>query len=84
MGRVEVLYNGTWGTVCDDSFGTSDATVFCRALGFERSMCTPYFSSFGPGTGNYYLGLCMDTITYIFLNPIRTYLAGQSCMSLYC
>ena len=35
IGRVEICNDNIWGTVCDDFWGTTDAQVACRQLGFE-------------------------------------------------
>ena len=30
MGRIELLYNGTWGAICTNYWSYEDATVACR------------------------------------------------------
>ena len=34
-GRLEVLYEGEWGNVCDDGFNNNGASVVCRSLGLS-------------------------------------------------
>ena len=50
-GNVEVLFNGTWGTVCDDGWGITDASVVCRELGYSSAIMFTHKGYFGRGSG---------------------------------
>lgn len=50
-GRLEVFYNGEWGTVCDDDFSISAAHVACRELGFLDAQSWLPSAKYGKGEG---------------------------------
>ncbi|KAJ8034426.1 hypothetical protein HOLleu_21258 [Holothuria leucospilota] len=50
-GRIEVVFNGEWGTVCNDNWNMVNAYVVCRQLGYPAAVVTYTNVFFGRGSG---------------------------------
>ncbi|XP_068779564.1 deleted in malignant brain tumors 1 protein-like isoform X3 [Struthio camelus] len=55
MGRVEVLHNQTWGSMCAEGWDVQDAEVLCRELGCGLALSAPSKAHFGQGQGPIWL-----------------------------
>ncbi|XP_001638333.2 signal peptide, CUB and EGF-like domain-containing protein 3 isoform X2 [Nematostella vectensis] len=54
-GRVEVLHNGQWGTVCDDHWTINEGRVVCRWLGYGSVVSVHQAAHYGQGSGPIWL-----------------------------
>lgn len=54
-GRVEILHEGTWGTICDDVFDILDAHVVCRQLKLGKALEARNMAKYGQGTGKIWI-----------------------------
>uniref|UniRef100_A0A4W3GFM6 Soluble scavenger receptor cysteine-rich domain-containing protein SSC5D n=1 Tax=Callorhinchus milii TaxID=7868 RepID=A0A4W3GFM6_CALMI len=74
-GRVEVLHNSTWGSVCGDHWGTEEATVVCRLLNCGNGTSAIGNATFGQGTGPVWLSdvRCEGAETALDLCPAKPY-----------
>ena len=37
-GTIEIHHNGSWGTICDDFWGFTEAVVACHMLGYATAV----------------------------------------------
>ena len=74
-GRVEVFYDGKWGTVCDDNWykNMANANVVCKEIGFVKAAGVFTGASHGEGSGPIWLDdvSCSGSETHLHNCPKR-------------
>ena len=62
-GRLEICVNNVWGTICDFKYGTRDATVACKQLGYD-----------GQGMHERHTSIYFISDVFIYTSPFLTYI----------
>ena len=79
---MEICNRNVWGTVCDDAWGTADAQVACRQLGFSTTgVIALTLGAVPDGTGQIWLDNvnCRGTETRLIDCPANT-LGSHNCV----
>ncbi|XP_028250763.1 lysyl oxidase homolog 3B isoform X2 [Parambassis ranga] len=79
-GRVEVLKNNEWGTVCDDRWNLLSASVVCRELGFGSAKEALTGARMGQGMGPVYMNevKCVGVERSIWNCPFKN-ITSEDC-----
>ncbi|KAJ6650731.1 hypothetical protein lerEdw1_004205 [Lerista edwardsae] len=76
-GKVEVLYQRQWGTVCSDGWNLQDASVVCKQLGCGTALKAPQGAHFGERPGLIWLSNVTCTGTEKSLQDCKGSLTGE-------
>lgn len=81
-GRVEVLHELRWGTVCDDVWDIKDGDVVCRMLGYRGAKEIHKTGRFGQGQSHCMVKkkTCLQIFTALYSAVMG--LIARQCMKL--